>query len=196
MIAGLGNPGKEYEFTRHNAGWWWVNNLAENYAATFKENTKLKGWLPKTIIEEQECLLFKPSSYMNESGLSIRLVSEYYQIPLDKILVVHDEMAFSPGTVKIKFGGGANGHNGLKSLFTELSNNQGFYRLRIGVGHPGQTHMVTPYLTKQKIPVEERKLINDSLNFSSELLREIVNGCWNEAMNKLHAQRSIDENLS
>lgn len=194
MIAGLGNPGKEYAFTRHNVGRWWVNNLAENYAATFKENTKLKGWLAKTIIEEQECLLFKPSSYMNESGLSIRLVSEYYQIPLDKILVVHDEMAFSPGNVKIKFGGGANGHNGLKSLFTELSDNQGFYRLRIGVGHPGQAHMVTPYLTKQKIPVEERKLINDSLNFSSELLREIVNGCWNEAMNKLHAQRSIDEN--
>ena len=193
LIVGLGNPGKEYEQTRHNVGMNWLNTLAKSYDARFKENPKLKGWLASATIEEVECLLLKPSTYMNQSGLSLRLVSDYFQIPLEETLVVHDEMAFLPGVVKLKSGGGANGHNGLKSLFSELGNNREFYRLRIGVGHPGDSRMVTPYLTKNKIPREEQQLMDDATNFSSSFIKEIVNGCWDRAINNLHGQNSTNK---
>ncbi len=196
MIVGLGNPGKEYEQTRHNVGANWLNCLANSYDAKFKENLKLKGWLSQASIEGIDCLLLKPTTYMNQSGLSLRLVSNYFQIPLEATLVVHDEMAFSPGVVKLKHGGGANGHNGLKSVFDELNNKHDFYRLRIGVGHPGDSRMVTPYLTKQKISRDEQELIDESTNFSSSLLGEIVNGYWDKAMNSLHGQNSIDQDSS
>ena len=186
MIVGLGNPGKEYERTRHNVGMNWLNSLANSYDARFKENPKLKAWLASASIEDVDCLLLKPTTYMNQSGISLRLVCDYFQISLEETLVVHDEMAFSPGVVKLKSGGGANGHNGLRSLFSELGNNREFHRLRIGVGHPGDSRMVTPYLTKNKIPIDEQQAMDESTNFSSNLIKEIVNGCWDRAMNKLH----------
>ena len=165
MIVGLGNPGNLYLKTRHNVGANWLDWLATVYHAEFKENAKLKGLFAKALIEGKECVLLKPTTYMNHSGLSVSLASRYFQIPVGSILVAHDEMAFSPGLVRIKLGGGANGHNGLRSLFSELDQNRKFSRLRIGVGHPGSASMVTPYLTKNKISPEEQKLIDDSLNF-------------------------------
>ena len=196
MIVGLGNPGKEYEQTRHNVGVNWVDSLASSYDAKFKENPKLKGWLAKASIEGVDCLLLKPATFMNQSGLSVRSVSEYFQISLGETLVVHDEMAFLPGVIKLKYGGGANGHNGLKSLFAELDNQREFYRLRIGVGHPGDSRAVTSYLTKHKISKEEQELMDDSINFSSSLISEIVNGYWEKAMSRLHGQSSINQDVS
>ncbi len=111
-------------------------------------------------------------------------------------MVVHDEMAFLPGVIKLKYGGGANGHNGLKSLFAELNNQRKFYRLRIGVGHPGDPRAVTSYLTKHKISKAEQELMDDSTNFSSRLIREIVNGYWDKAMSRLHGQSSINQGVS
>ena len=188
MIVGLGNPGNEYLNTRHNVGAEWLDGLATSYHAQFKENARLEGWFAKADIEGIECLLLKPMTYMNGSGSSVRLAARYFQIPLESILVAHDEMAFTPGTVRIKLGGGANGHNGLKSLFSELSNNREFYRLRIGVGHPGDASKVTPYLTRHKIPLEEQLSIANALNFSPSLMNEIVNAEWEKAMTRLHSE--------
>ena len=188
LIVGLGNPGNEYLNTRHNVGAEWLDGLARSYDAQFKENSKLEGWVAKAMIEGTECLLLKPMTYMNESGLSVRLAARYFQIPINAILVAHDEMAFTPGTVRIKLGGGANGHNGLRSLFSELSNNREFYRLRIGVGHPGEVSKVTPYLTRHKIPSQEQNSIGDALNFPPTLIKEIVNADWEKAMTRLHSE--------
>ena len=188
LIVGLGNPGNEYLNTRHNVGAEWLDGLATSYDAHFKENARLEGWFAKADIEGIECLLLKPMTYMNGSGSSVRLAARYFKIPLESILVAHDEMAFTPGTVRIKLGGGANGHNGLRSLFSELSNNREFYRLRIGVGHPGETSKVTPYLTRYKIPPDEQRSIADALNFSPSLMREIVNADWEKAMTRLHSE--------
>ncbi len=193
---GLGNPGREYVQTRHNVGMNWVDSLASSYDAKFKENPKLKGWLAKASIEGVECLLLKPATFMNQSGLSVRSVSEYFQVSLGETLVVHDEMAFPPGVVKLKYSGGANGHNGLKSLFAELNNKREFYRLRIGVGHPGDSRAVTPFLTKHKILKEEQELMDNSTNFSSSLINEIVNGYWEKAMSRLHGQVSMGQDVS
>ena len=188
LIVGLGNPGNEYLNTRHNVGTEWLDGLATSYDAQFEENARLEGWFAKADIEGIECLLLKPMTYMNGSGSSVRLAARYFKIPLESILVAHDEMAFTPGTVRIKLGGGANGHNGLRSLFSELSNNREFYRLRIGVGHPGVNSKVTPYLTRYKIPPDEQRSIADALNFSPSLMREIVNADWEKAMTRLHSE--------
>ncbi len=187
LIVGLGNPGKEYLNTRHNVGAAWLDGLATSYDVQFKENAKLEGWFAKAKIEGIECLLLKPMTYMNESGSSVRLAARFFQIPLQSILVAHDEMAFTPGTVRIKLGGGSNGHNGLRSLFSELSNNREFYRLRIGVGHPGDASKVTPYLTRYKIPPDEQLSIAEALKFSPTLMNEIVNADWEKAMTRLHS---------
>ena len=196
LIVGLGNPGNEYLNTRHNVGAEWLDGLAGAYDAQFKENSKLEGRVAKAMIEGTECFLLKPMTYMNESGLSVRLAARYFQIPINAILVAHDEMAFNPGTVRIKLGGGANGHNGLRSLFSELSNNREFYRLRIGVGYPGEGLKVTPYLTRDKIPPEEQLSIAGALNFSSTLMSEIVNAEWEKAMTRLHSEpTSISRSL-
>ena len=177
LIVGLGNPGNEYLNTRHNVGAEWLDGLATSYDAQFKENSKLEGWFAKANIEGIECLLLKPMTYMNGSGSSVRLAARYFQIPLDSILVAHDEMAFTPGTVRIKLGGGANGHNGLRSLFTELSNNREFYRLRIGVGRPEAGEDQIGYVLG--VPSEHEKetllkCISDALACIETLLTENI----------------------
>ena len=195
MIVGLGNPGSTYLKTRHNVGADWLDWLATAYEAEFIENSKLRGLFAKAVIEGKECFLLKPTTYMNHSGLSVSLAIRYFKIPARDILVAHDELAFGPGPVRIKLGGGANGHNGLRSLFSELNQDQDFCRLRIGVGHPGTASMVTPYLTKHKISPDEQKLIDDSLNFSPALMKDIVNGEWEKAMTRLHSKAKETDGL-
>jgi len=192
MIVGLGNPGREYEGTRHNVGADWINLLAKKYNFELKENTKFKGLVAKTVIEEVECVLLAPTTFMNLSGQSVRLVADYFKVPLERMLVAYDEMAFEPGVARLKFGGGANGHNGLKSLFNSFDNQKKFFRLRIGVGHPGKPQMVTSYLTRQKIPSREQLKLDSCLDFQPSLLQEIMSGDLEKAMTSLHVKKVVD----
>ena len=133
LIVGLGNPGEQYARTRHNAGVWFVSRFADQQGATFKEEKKFFGRTATTLFESQEMRLLLPTTYMNESGKSVRALAHFFKIPPEQILIVHDELDLEPGRFKVKLGGGLAGHNGLKSIRDHLKTVE-FVRLRIGVG--------------------------------------------------------------
>lgn len=135
LIVGLGNIGKEYEDTRHNAGFWFVDALADQYSGRFSQNKKFSGETATVRIDGKDVLLLKPSTLMNRSGIAVAAVCNFYKILPANTLIVHDELDLLPGTVKLKKGGGSGGHNGLKSII-QMIGTPDFYRLRIGIGHP------------------------------------------------------------
>lgn len=165
LIVGLGNPGPEYEKTRHNAGQWFVEQLARRYNAPLKADPKYHGLTGKFLCKGQEIKLLIPTTYMNLSGKSVLALAQFFKIPPEQILVAHDEMALPPGTAKIKLGGGHAGHNGLKDIANKFGNNLNFYRLRIGIGHPGHKDKVTGFVLG-KAPQAEQKLLDDALDES------------------------------
>lgn len=136
LVVGLGNPGREYEATRHNAGAWLVEELARRHGASLREEAKMGGELAKALVGGRAVWLFRPGSYMNLSGQPVQKVAGFYKIPLDQILVAHDELELLPGEVRLKDGGGHGGHNGVRDLARHLG--PGFLRLRLGIGRPGQ----------------------------------------------------------
>ncbi|HEX4387494.1 MAG TPA: aminoacyl-tRNA hydrolase, partial [Steroidobacteraceae bacterium] len=135
LIVGLGNPGTEYARTRHNAGFQFLDELARRHGATFRSEPRHQAELARARIAEADLWLLKPMSYMNHSGDPLRSVAAFYKVPLESILVAYDELDFPPGVVRLKQGGGAAGHNGMRSLIAHLGD--AFWRLRIGIGHPG-----------------------------------------------------------
>jgi len=135
LVAGLGNPGREYERTRHNAGWLVVDELARRHGGSWR--SKFSGLLAEVRLEEQRLALLKPETYMNESGRSVSAAARFFKVPAESILVVHDDVDLEPGRLQARSGGGLAGHNGLRSLAQELGT-QDFLRLRIGVGRPGR----------------------------------------------------------
>ena len=135
LIAGLGNPDREHLTTRHNAGFWFVDALAERHRGRFSANRKLEGEVAEIAISGCRVRLLKPTTYMNLSGSSVAKTMAYYKIPAAQVLVVHDELDFAPGRIKLKFGGGHAGHNGMRSVIEHAGPD--LWRLRIGVGHPG-----------------------------------------------------------
>ena len=137
LIVGLGNPGSAYADTRHNVGAVWVRELARRYSINLGVDTKFKGELGRGLIGGTDVRLLLPSTFMNNSGESVGAVSRFFKLEPQEILVAYDEVAFEPGVVKLKQGGGSNGHNGVKSVIAGLGNRDEFVRLRIGVGHPG-----------------------------------------------------------
>ena len=186
LIVGLGNPSPQYDRTRHNVGAAWVRDLAHRLAIPLKAEAKHKGELGRGQIAGQDVRLLVPSTYMNLSGESVGSVAGFYKMSVDEILIAYDEMAFQPGQLRLKHGGGDNGHNGLKSIRGSLGGNGDFHRLRIGVGHPGDKSRVTAYLTQIKMPVSEERLVEDALRISDATLADIVKGDWGSAMNVLH----------
>jgi len=160
FIVGLGNPG-----TRHNAGQWFVEQLARRNNVTLKNDPKFFGLTGKYIHQGQEIKLLIPTTFMNLSGKAVLAMAQFYKIPPEQILVAHDEMALEPGIAKIKLGGGHAGHNGLKDIASKFGNNPNFYRLRLGIGHPGHKDKVTGYVLG-KAPQAEQKLIDDTLDES------------------------------
>jgi PTH1 family peptidyl-tRNA hydrolase len=194
LIVGLGNPSPQYDSTRHNVGAVWVRNLATRYSISLAGDRKFKGEIGRGIIEGVDVRLLLPSTYMNLSGESVGPVCRFYKIAVDEMLVAYDEMAFAPGVVKLKFGGGDNGHNGIKSVRAACANDAGFHRLRIGVGHPGTKDLVTAYLTRQTMPSAERSLVDTATDLSGPLVSDIVHGEWQQAMNVLHATGKEDSN--
>jgi len=184
LIVGLGNPGKEYERTRHNAGYWWVDAIAAARRATWKKETKFSGWTTRVDEDGAEFLLLKPSTYMNESGRSVSAVMRFFKIEPGQMLVVHDELDLPPGAVKMKRGGGTGGHNGLADIADALDTKD-FWRLRIGIGHPGDKDLVADYVLDKARRVEQ-DAIDPSFERSLELLPRLAKGKVIDAMTWLH----------
>jgi len=184
LIVGLGNPGKEYERTRHNAGYWWVDAIAAARRATWKKETKFSGWTSRVDEDGAEFLLLKPSTYMNESGRSVSAVMRFFKIDPGQMLVVHDELDLPPGAVKMKRGGGTGGHNGLTDIADSLDSKD-FWRLRVGIGHPGDKDLVADYVLDKARRVEQ-DAIDPPFERSLELLPRLAKGKVIDAMTWLH----------
>ncbi|WP_419571720.1 aminoacyl-tRNA hydrolase [Rheinheimera sp.] len=186
LIVGLGNPGPEYEKTRHNAGQWFVEQLARRYNVPLKADPKYHGLTGKFLLNGQEVKLLIPTTYMNVSGKAVAAMAQFFKINPEQILVAHDEMAIAPGVAKFKLGGGHAGHNGLKDITSKLGNNANFYRLRLGIGHPGHKDLVTGYVLG-KAPQTEQRLIEDALDESLRCLELWQKDGLVKAQHRLHS---------
>ncbi|MCO6544766.1 MAG: aminoacyl-tRNA hydrolase [Gilliamella sp.] len=186
LIVGLANPGNEYAATRHNAGAWFVEQLAERYNQSLKNEQKFFGYTSRINISGHDVRLLVPTTFMNLSGKAVQAMATFYQIKPEEILVAHDELDLNPGIAKLKFGGSHGGHNGLKDIASKLGNNLNFYRLRIGIGHPGDKNKVVGYvLNKPSKP--EQELIDKAIDESSRCTDILLSDGIDVAMNKLHA---------
>jgi PTH1 family peptidyl-tRNA hydrolase len=187
LVAGLGNPGAKYEQTRHNAGFWFVDEVARQGNARFKSESKYKSEVARCSIAGNDCRLQKPMDFMNRSGLPVASLAAFYQIPRSSILIVHDDLDLPPGTVKLKRGGGHGGHNGLRDLIPHLGGND-FLRLRIGIGHPGHRDDVVGYVLKNASR-DERAIIDRAIDEAVKVLPDIISGDFDKAMKELHTAK-------
>ena len=185
LIVGLGNPGSNYDRTRHNAGADLVLELAKSYQVTMKHESKFFGDTAKINIDGRDVRLLIPTTFMNRSGQSVAALARFYQVPVEAILVVHDELDISPGAARFKKGGGHGGHNGLRDIVQSLGNNKSFARLRIGIGHPGDARQVADYVLKKASPTDQQ-LISNSIDDALRTLPLAVSGQWERAMTALH----------
>jgi len=185
LIVGLGNPGKEYEQTRHNAGFWFVDEVARQFGATLKKESKFFGEACRISSAGRDCWLLKPMTFMNRSGQSVSALSSYYKIPPQDILVVHDELDHDAGSVKLKLNGGHAGHNGLRDIISAL-NTKDFLRLRLGVGHPGTKKQVVDYVLSQPSKEDAGK-IEEAIYQSSKVLDNLLEGRIQIAMNEVNS---------
>lgn len=184
LIVGLRNPGSAYEATRHNAGAWFVEQLAQQYRFMFKTEKKFQAELASSKIENQDCKIILPLTFMNLSGTPTRELSQFYRFAPEEILVVHDELDLPVGCTKLKTGGGHGGHNGLRDIISHLGN-QNFHRLRIGIGHPGHKDLVHQYvLTKPS--QADKQAIEEGISKALQVMPILVTGNMAEAMNQLH----------
>ena len=190
LIVGLGNPGADHSRTRHNAGFWFIDALAESVGARFGLESKLYGESAKAVIAGQPVWLLKPATFMNASGKSVAAALRYWKIEPEEALLAHDELDLPPGAARLKFDGGHGGQNGLRDTIQLLGHGQ-FHRLRIGIGHPGHKDRVTPWVLGRPGKADEveiRRAIQDSL----EVLPLAVAGDFSEAMKRLHTPKERD----
>ncbi len=185
LIVGLGNPGNEYTGTRHNAGFWWVDQVCAETGSKLNLEAKFFGHAGK-LKNSSEVWLLKPMTFMNASGRSVGALAKFYKIPPEAILVVHDELDLPPGTVKLKKGGGHGGHNGLKDIAAQLGTPD-FWRLRLGIGHPGDKNVVANYVLKDPTR-DEMRAIEENIDQSTTLLPLLLKGEFEAAMLKLHTK--------
>lgn len=189
LIVGLGNPGSGYANTRHNAGFWCVDRLAATHGAGFRADAKCKAASARSTIAGRSCWLLKPMNYMNNSGQVVAAFSRYHGIDPAAILVAHDELDLDVGVVRLKIGGGAGGHNGLKDLIAHLGGD--FMRLRFGIAHPGDRREVIDYVLRDPSR-DDRIAIDGAILRALEQLDPIVTGRAEDAMNVLNARRSAE----
>lgn len=184
LIVGLGNPGPDYLMTRHNAGFWFVDALANKLSLTFSSDKKSQSELCRYQSGSIDCWICKPQTFMNESGYSVQALCSYYKIPIDQVLVAHDEIDLPPGTTRLKEGGGHGGHNGLRDII-QRTGNKDFMRLRIGVGHPGSKDKVVPFVLG-RAPAKEEEMIIDSFSLSLEKSDEFFGNKLNKLMTEIN----------
>ncbi|MET0282597.1 MAG: aminoacyl-tRNA hydrolase [Steroidobacteraceae bacterium] len=185
IIVGLGNPGREYETTRHNAGFWLVDELARRHGGTFRMESRFRALLARVRLAGNDCWLVKPQDFMNNSGRVTAQVANFYKIGAPAILVAHDELDLAPGDLRLKLGGGAGGHNGLKDLIAQFGPD--FWRLRLGVGHPGNKELVTPYLLGAT-RANEREPLEQAVAAGADILPVLMEEGAERAMQRLHTQ--------
>ncbi|MCO8058447.1 aminoacyl-tRNA hydrolase [Acinetobacter towneri] len=186
LIVGLGNPGKEYAQTRHNAGFWFVEQLADQYGITLKADPKFHGISGRGNIEGQDVRLLLPTTFMNRSGQSVIPFAKFYQIAPEAMLIAHDELDMNPGIIRLKTGGGHGGHNGLRDIVPHTGPN--FHRLRIGIGHPGSKERVSGHVLS-KASSSEQTLMDDALAHALGRIKLLVNGDVQQAMNQINAYK-------
>jgi len=187
LIVGLGNPGREYETTRHNAGFWWVDALAREENLGFKNEARFHGQAARGQLHGHEVWLLKPQTFMNLSGRAVAAMAQFYKITPAEILVVHDELDLQPGIARLKTGGGHGGHNGLKDIVAQLGTKD-FWRLRLGIGHPGDRAEVSNYVLNAPRR-EERELIETAMQQAQHIAHLVIDGKIEAAMLKLHSHQ-------
>ncbi len=186
MIVGLGNPGANYSATRHNAGYWLLDRIAEDRGATLRPESRFQGEVGRFRSGSHDLLLLKPSTFMNRSGQSVAALSRYFKIAPEQILVLHDELDLPPGDNRLKRGGGHGGHNGLRDIINRIGKD--FLRLRIGIGHPGDRNQVVNYVLKAPSR-EDLAAIEDANRRSLEILPLLLDGQLDKAMQQLHSKQ-------
>ncbi len=188
LIVGLGNPGTEYARTRHNAGFQFVDELAARHGAVFRSEPRHRAEVARARIGGAELWLLKPMSYMNHSGDPVRSVTTFYKVPLESILVAYDELDFPAGIVRLKLGGGAAGHNGMRDVIAQMGD--AFWRLRIGIGHPGDRAQVLDYVLGRSPPAEAQ-LIREALAAAADAVPVLLTEGAQMAMNRLHSRDPV-----
>ncbi|TMH10368.1 MAG: aminoacyl-tRNA hydrolase [Betaproteobacteria bacterium] len=186
LLVGLGNPGPEYEATRHNAGFWWLDEVARSLRATLTPERSYYGLVARVNRPEGPIWLLEPMTFMNLSGKSVAALARFFKIEPDEILIAHDELDLMPGQVKIKLGGSHAGHNGLKDIHAQLGSGD-YWRLRLGIGHPGVKAEVINYVLRRP-PLEEREAIEKCIAQSLTALDLLLDGDMERAMMKIHAK--------
>lgn len=185
LIVGLGNPGTEYARTRHNAGFQFADELASRHGASFRSEPRHRGELARARIGAADLWLLKPMNYMNHSGDAVQSIASFYKVPLEQILVAYDELDFPAGVVRLKQGGGAAGHNGLRDVIAQMGD--GFWRLRLGIGHPGDRSQVLDYVLGRP-GAEEADLIRAAILAAADIIPVLLEEGAQVAMSLLHSR--------
>ncbi len=186
LIVGLGNPGDRYARTRHNAGFWLIDALDRRHGLGLKQERKFHGFCGRARSGPVELVCLKPETFMNESGRAVRALVDYFQVPLERVLVAYDDLDLQPGVARFRFDGGHGGHNGLRSLFSHLEG-AGFWRLRIGIGHPGPREAVTPWVLSRAGAVDESAILA-AIDQAADVIPELLLGRSERAMQALHTR--------
>lgn len=186
LIVGLGNPGDKYADTRHNAGEWLIERLARRFKVLLNPENKFFGKTARTLVNGKEVRLLVPTTFMNLSGKAVGALASFYRIKPEEILVIHDELDLPAGVAKLKQGGGHGGHNGLKDIVAQLGNNNNFYRLRIGIGHPGHRDLVAGYVLNKPSPAD-RDALEKVLDEATDCVEMIFRDGMVKATNRLNS---------
>lgn len=187
LMVGLGNPTSRYEKTRHNAGFWFLDEVARSFGVQFREESRFHGAVARVDRGSDTLILLKPSTYMNRSGLSVLAAASYFKVAIDEILVAHDELDLDPGSVRLKKGGGHGGHNGLRDMVLHLKGSD-FYRIRLGIGHPGDKSQVANFVLDAPSKADMQG-IEAAIGRGMDCLPRILEGDYPRAMNELNVRR-------
>jgi len=182
LVAGLGNPGPRYSGTRHNAGVWFADGLAQSLGETFKDESKFSG----AVARSGELRLFKPDTFMNQSGLAVARIAKFYKVTPEEVLVAYDDLDLAPGTVRLKQSGGHGGHNGLRDVEAHLGSRD-FTRVRIGIGHPGDRDAVTPWVLSRP-GRDDESAIRDAIERALDVMPMVLAGDFDKAATELHTE--------
>lgn len=188
LIVGLNNPGSEYQGTRHNAGLWAISELADKLGISLNADKKFYGLTGRGHIKGQEVWLLLPTTFMNLSGQAVAALANFYKIQPQEILVAHDELDLPPGVAKFKTGGGHGGQNGLRDIISKLGNQQGFHRLRLGIGHPGDKSRVTAHVLSRPSPNDYQQM-EEAIYQAVAVLPDFIAGNREQAIKTLHTKK-------